>query len=120
MTLRPQRPRGKDRKTNFDRVSIMRTKPIQQTGALVALMLSLFLAGCTTTQKTAGAGTALGAAAGGIIGHQSGRGWEGAALGGVIGGLTGALAGDAREDRDRDVREAYEQGRQDGRNEPPQ
>ena len=39
------------------------------------------------------AGALTGAAAGGIIGHQSGSGLEGAAIGGVIGSWLGSLAG---------------------------
>jgi uncharacterized protein YcfJ len=39
-----------------------------------------------------------GAAAGGIIGHQSGRGLEGAAIGGALGALGGALFGSAKDD----------------------
>jgi uncharacterized protein YcfJ len=39
----------------------------------------------------------LGAAAGGIIGHQSGRGLEGALIGGAAGATAGGLYGNARD-----------------------
>ncbi|GEP42195.1 glycine zipper 2TM domain-containing protein [Brevifollis gellanilyticus] len=48
-------------------------------------------------QGTVG-GALLGAAAGGIIGHQSGRGLEGAALGGVLGALAGRVMETSRQD----------------------
>jgi uncharacterized protein YcfJ len=41
-------------------------------------------------------GGLMGAAAGGVIGHQSGRGLEGAAIGGAIGAGAGAIRGNAR------------------------
>ena len=49
------------------------------------------------TQKGAVTGGLLGAAAGGIIGHQSGRGLEGAAIGGAAGAGAGALYGNAKD-----------------------
>lgn len=49
------------------------------------------------TQRGAATGALLGAAAGGIIGHQSGRGLEGAAIGAAGGGTAGALYGNARD-----------------------
>ncbi len=45
------------------------------------------------------AGAVLGAAAGGIIGNQSGRGLEGAALGGVLGALAGGALQNGRQQR---------------------
>lgn len=44
-------------------------------------------------------GALLGAAAGGIIGNQSGRGLEGAALGGVLGALAGGALQNNRQPR---------------------
>lgn len=38
-----------------------------------------------------------GAAVGGIVGSQSGRGLEGAAIGGAIGALGGSAIGDAKD-----------------------
>lgn len=58
--------------------------------ALIATTLSA----CTTTQKGAALGGALGAGAGAIIGNQSGKEGEGALIGAAGGALAGALIGD--------------------------
>lgn len=50
--------------------------------------------GCTTTQKGATLGGLGGATIGGIIGHQSDHGVEGAAIGGAIGAVGGMIAGE--------------------------
>ena len=55
---------------------------------------ALTLIGCTTTQKGAGIGALGGAALGGIIGHQSGHGVEGALIGAGAGAVGGALIGE--------------------------
>lgn len=47
----------------------------------------------TRVGEGAGIGGILGAAAGGIIGHQSGHGWEGALIGGAAGATGGAVVG---------------------------
>ena len=60
----------------------------------LCLMLALGLVGCTTTQKGAALGGLGGAALGGIIGHQSGHGIEGAAIGAGVGAVSGALIGE--------------------------
>lgn len=62
----------------------------------VALLGALLMAGCNTTPVQDGAilGGALGAGAGAVIGHQSGRQGEGALIGAGVGALTGALVGD--------------------------
>jgi len=60
---------------------------------MVLLMGSCLFYGCTTTQKGAGLGTLIGAGAGAVIGHQSGRGAEGALIGGAAGAAGGALIG---------------------------
>ena len=65
--------------------------------ALLILLLVIFIAGCTGTQKGAGLGTLIGAGAGAIIGHQSGNTAEGALIGGVVGAAGGALIGDAMD-----------------------
>ncbi len=64
------------------------------------VVLTVFLLGVTgcAENKTrigegAGIGGILGAAAGGIIGHQSGHGWEGALIGGAAGATGGAVVG---------------------------
>lgn len=59
----------------------------------IACLLILALAGCSATQKGAVIGGAVGAGAGGIIGHQSGHGWEGAGIGAATGAAAGALIG---------------------------
>lgn len=63
----------------------------------LVLILVLFTAGCASMgQKSktgAVAGGLLGAAVGGIIGHQSGHGIEGALIGGAAGALGGGLIG---------------------------
>lgn len=69
---------------------------------LPAVVAVFALASCGTqpgpnTQRGAATGGLLSAAAGGIIGHQSGRALEGAAIGGAVGAGTGALYGNARD-----------------------
>ncbi len=65
-------------------------------------ILTIALSSCAApagpnTQRGTATGALLGAAAGGIIGHQSGRGLEGAAIGAVGGGSAGALYGNAKD-----------------------
>jgi uncharacterized protein YcfJ len=64
---------------------------------LVVMIFSVSLMGCaqnrTRVAEGAGAGGALGALAGGIIGYQSGHLAQGALIGGAIGAGGGALAG---------------------------
>lgn len=61
------------------------------------VLAALLAAGCQSAgpKTTTGAvtGGLIGAAAGGIIGHQSGRGLEGAAIGAGVGALGGGLIG---------------------------
>ncbi len=57
-------------------------------------ILTTVAVGCTTTQKAATTGGVIGTAAGGIIGHQSGHGVEGAAIGAAAGALGGYVIGD--------------------------
>ena len=59
------------------------------------------------TQRGAVTGGLIGAAAGGIIGHQSGRGLEGAALGGAAGAGAGALYGNAQDQEQRRRNDGY-------------
>jgi len=65
-------------------------------GILGIFILSLTM-GCqsnkTRLAEGAGIGGLLGATAGGIIGHQSGRGLEGAGIGAAVGALGGGLVG---------------------------
>lgn len=72
------------------------------TKAIVAgLICGLWLTGCETapskTVQGAAAGTALGAGAGAIIGHQTGRAGEGAAIGAGLGAIGGGLMGSAQQ-----------------------
>ena len=60
--------------------------------------------GTVHTKRGTVLGGLAGAGAGAIIGNQSGRGLEGAAIGGAVGALTGGLLGSARD-------EAYYGGR---------
>ncbi len=72
---------------------------LQSTAAITAIA---FVTSCTnikndqdrTRAEGALAGTVIGGLAGGIIGHQSGRGVEGALLGAGIGALGGLAVGD--------------------------
>lgn len=65
---------------------------------LFSLVGMVFVLSACAENKTrigegAGIGGVLGAAAGGIIGHQSGRGVEGALIGGAVGAAGGAVVG---------------------------
>jgi uncharacterized protein YcfJ len=69
---------------------------------LASSIAALALSNCAApvgpnTQRGAATGALLGAAAGGVIGHQSGRGLEGAAIGAAGGGTAGAVFGNARD-----------------------
>lgn len=76
----------------------MKLKIIALTSALAAVTLSNCAAPAgPNTQRGIATGGLLGAAAGGIIGHQSGRGLEGAAIGAAAGGTAGGLYGNSRD-----------------------
>ena len=69
---------------------------------LVATIATLSMVGCATgpnAQTDAVIGGLLGATAGGIIGHQSGRGLEGGAIGAGIGALAGNAFGNGVDQR---------------------
>ena len=73
---------------------------------IISGICSLALSNCAApagpnTQRGAVTGGLLGAAAGGIIGHQSGRALEGAAIGAAAGGGAGALYGNAQDQEQR-------------------
>ena len=73
---------------------------------IATAFIALCLTSCGPSGKRGAAiGGLLGAGAGAIIGHQSGRGLEGAAIGGAVGAGTGGLLGGARDDE----RRAHEQ-----------
>lgn len=85
----------------------------------LAAIAVIFTVGCSAppmsnrNSQTAGAvsGGLLGATAGGIIGHQSGRTGEGAALGGLIGGAYGAQNGSRFFGGDGSVEKVEREGR---------
>ncbi len=53
--------------------------------------------GTSNAQRDATTGALLGGAAGAIIGHQSGRGLEGAAIGAAVGGAGGYAVGKSKD-----------------------
>lgn len=66
------------------------------------VMLACSLVSCATgpsAQRGTVIGALGGAAAGGIIGNQSGRGLEGAAIGAGLGALAGNAIGNSRDQR---------------------
>ncbi len=63
------------------------------------ILISLIIVGCETTGQSAALGGLLGAAAGGIIGNQSGHALEGALIGAALGGITGAIISNERQKR---------------------
>ncbi len=76
----------------------MKTTLLTLTSAIVAISLSNCAAPAgPNTQRGAVTGGLGGAALGGIIGHQSGRGLEGAAIGAAAGAAAGGLYGNARD-----------------------
>lgn len=86
------------------------TKIIQ---SILVLATAATVASCGGPNSQTGAviGALGGAAAGGIIGHQSGRGLEGAAIGGALGGVGGAVVGDAQDQRNADYYRRDRDGR---------
>ncbi len=67
---------------------------------IITAALALGLASCgagPNTQRGAATGGLLGAGAGAIIGHQSGRTAEGALIGGAAGATAGGLYGHSRD-----------------------
>ncbi|MCC6695365.1 MAG: glycine zipper 2TM domain-containing protein [Candidatus Hydrogenedentes bacterium] len=74
---------------------------LKWTAILVAAMLCASMLGCNTTPTQEGAigGAAVGAGAGAIIGHQSGKAGEGALIGAGVGALGGALIGDQVDEK---------------------
>jgi uncharacterized protein YcfJ len=79
--------------------------------SLLALLTAVSLVSCATgpnAQTGAVIGGLGGAAVGGIIGNQSGRGLEGALIGGGLGALGGNAIGNSRDQRN------YYQGQQQG------
>ena len=97
-----------------------------KTKLIKALLASLTLtfascAGGPNAQTGAVIGGLGGAAVGGIIGNQSGRGLEGAAIGAGVGALGGAALGDAQDRRNyQRHQQYYNQQKQPYYNQPPQ
>lgn len=65
-------------------------------------------AGGPNAQTGAVIGALGGAAVGGIIGNQSGRGLEGAAIGAAAGGLGGAVIGNAKDQNNQQQQGYYD------------
>lgn len=78
---------------------------MKKPSIITSLLLISFalLTGCETVhsgpqqQRGAAYGTVIGAGAGGVIGHQSGRAIEGAAIGAVLGQVVGGQIGRAQD-----------------------
>jgi len=68
------------------------TSLVLSTLAAVSLLAA---AGCTTTEKRAGTGAAVGAGTGALIAAATGSSGRGVATGALIGGAAGALIGAA-------------------------
>ncbi|TDH38579.1 hypothetical protein E2A64_05620 [Pseudohoeflea suaedae] len=64
------------------------------TSAICAVAL-IAVAGCTTTEKRAAGGAAVGAGTGALVAAATGSGGAGVATGALIGGAAGALLGAA-------------------------
>lgn len=76
----------------------MKTTTLALTSAVMALALSNCAAPAgPNTQRGVATGALLGAGAGAIIGHQSGRTGQGALIGAAAGGTAGGLYGNARD-----------------------
>lgn len=82
-------------------------KPVKLTISLIASSVTILtLSNCAepagpNTQRGIATGGLAGAAVGGIVGHQSGRGLQGAAIGAAGGAAAGGLFGNARDQEQR-------------------
>lgn len=73
--------------------------------AIILILPLLALSACgTTTGQRAGTGAVLGGATGAIIGNQSGRSWEGAAIGTAVGAIGGLAYDSAQKEKENDAR----------------
>lgn len=82
----------------------LKTLTILMKTFLLNAILACSLVSCATgprAQTGAVIGGLTGAAAGGIIGNQSGRGLEGAAIGAGLGALAGNAIGNSQDQRER-------------------
>ena len=84
---------------------------MKKMSVVIVCALIFAAGGCDTlgesTKKGAGLGALGGAAAGGIIGHQSGHGWEGALIGGAAGATAGGLIGSQADKRQMEANTNY-------------
>lgn len=73
------------------------------TAAVTALTFSNcanpYEAGASNQTRNTATGGIGGAVLGGVIGHQSGKGLEGAAIGGLLGGVAGNVVGKQQDNR---------------------
>lgn len=68
---------------------------------IIILSIALLLSACgTTTGERVATGTVIGGTAGAVIGNQSGRSYEGAAIGAGVGALGGLIYDSARKEED--------------------
>ncbi len=78
---------------------------------VLVLLVVVCAAGCESmgekSKKGAVVGGLLGAAAGGIIGHQGGHGWEGALIGGAAGAVAGGLIGNEMDKKQQESNPSY-------------
>jgi hypothetical protein len=72
----------------------MRNILFKSATVLIAIVM---LTGCASNREAGGLGAVIGGVAGAVIGHQSGRGAEGAVIGAAIGGLSGLAIRDVKE-----------------------
>lgn len=83
----------------------MKTKTQKILSSSLALVSLFAFSSCSNmdsaAKNDAGTGALLGGAAGAIIGHQSGRGLEGAALGAGLGGAAGYAVGNEKDKKAR-------------------
>ena len=80
---------------------------------LLVLLSAVSLVSCATgpnAQTGSVLGALGGAAVGGIIGNQSGRGLEGAAIGAGLGALGGNALGNSRDQQNSRYQQAQQQG----------
>jgi uncharacterized protein YcfJ len=83
---------------------------------LTILSIALLLSGCATdTGRRVATGTVVGGTTGAIIGNQSGRSYEGAAIGAGVGDIGGLVYDSARKEEDARLRRDYRYDRRDKR-----
>ena len=83
---------------------------------LTILFATLLLSGCATdTGRRVGTGTVIGGTTGAIIGNQSGRAYEGAAIGAGVGAIGGLVYDSARKEENARLKRDYRYDRRDNR-----